>query len=130
MKNILIADDVAGWLTYNRQNLLELYENAEIYAFSSAREAYDFAFTFDGRIDIVITDLQMENMEKLAGEWLVENLKTIKSTQLAKYFLVSSCLDIKYVAERVGANGYLRKPSYMNNKSMLQYMLNEAGENV
>ncbi len=130
MKNILIADDVQGWLAYNRKNLLEIYPDAKIYAFESAKEAYDFAFTFDGMINIVITDLQMENMEKLAGEWLVENLKTIKSTALAKFFLISSCWDIKYIAERTGANGYLRKPSYINNPSMLEYMLKEAGENL
>lgn len=130
MKNILIVDDVAGYLEYNKKNLLELYTQANIFECKSAKEAYDFALGFDGKIDIVITDLQMENMEKLAGEWLVENLKTIKSTQLAKFFLVSSCWDIKYVAQRVDANGYLRKQSYMNNSSMLQYMLNEAGENV
>lgn len=130
MKNILIADDVAGWLAYNKKNLLELYKDANIYKFGCAKDAYDFAFTFDGKIDIVITDLQMESMEKLAGEWLVENLKTVKSTQLAKFFLVSSCWDIKYVAQRVNANGYLRKPSYINNPSMLQYMLEESGEKL
>lgn len=130
MKNILIADDVDGWIVYNKKNLLALYGDANIYAFSSAKEAYDFAFTFDGRIDIVITDLQMETMEKLAGEWLVENLKTVKSTQLAKFFLISSCWDIKYIAQRVNADGYLRKPSYINNPSMLQYMLEESGENL
>ena len=130
MKNIIVADDVAGWAVYNKKNLHELYKDANVYTFSSAREAYDFAFSFDGKIDIVITDLQMENMEKLAGEWLVENLKTVKSTKTAKYFLISSCWDIKYVAERVGADGYLRKPSYINNPTMLQYMLNEAGEKI
>lgn len=130
MKNILIADDVAGWLTYNRQNLLNIYPDANIYAFCSAKEAYDFAFTFEGVINIVITDLQMENMEKLAGEWLVENLKNLKATRYAKYFLISSCWDIKYIAQRVDANGYIRKPSYMNNQSMLQYMLEEAGEQI
>ena len=41
MKNILIVDDAAGWLTYNKQNLSELYPDAKIYAFGSAREAYD-----------------------------------------------------------------------------------------
>lgn len=125
--NILIADDVAGWLTYNSQNLKELFPETNIYQFSCAKDAYTFALTFKERIDIVITDLQMENMEKLAGEWLVENLKNIKSTELSKYFLVSSCWDIKYIAQRVNANGYLRKPSYINNPSMLKYMLEEAG---
>lgn len=130
MKNILIADDVAGWLAFHRENLSELYKDANIFAFQSAKEAYDFAFTFEGRIDIVITDLQMESMEKLAGEWLVENLKTIKSTRLAKFFLISSCWNIKYIADRVGADGFLRKPSYQANPSMLKYMLSESGENL
>ena len=128
MKNILIVDDVAGWLAFHKQNLTKLYDKANIYAFPSAKEAYDFAFTFDGRIDIVITDLQMESMEKLAGEWLVENLKTVKSTELAKFFIISSCWDIKYVANRVDANGFLRKASYQANPSMLEYMLKESGE--
>ena len=130
MKNILIVDDVTGWLTYNKQNLNELYDSPNIYEYSSAKDAYDFAIVFSGKIDIVITDLQMESMEKLAGEWLVENLKTIKSTELSKFFLISSCCDIKLIAERVNANGYLRKTSYMNNPSMLKYMLSEAGENL
>ena len=127
--NILLADDVTGWLTFHKKNLLEClkHDGINIYDFNSAREAYDFAFGFNGRFDLVITDLQMEPMEKLAGEWLIENLKTIKSTAIAKYIIVSSCYNINFIAERTNADGYLRKGSYQANPTMLQYLLEEIG---
>ena len=93
--------------------------------FKSASDAYNFALNFDEKIDIVITDLEMEPMDKLAGEWLIENLKMIKSTSCAKYLIISSSFEIGFIADRTGADGYLRKPSYQINPLALKYKLEE-----
>lgn len=125
--NVLIADDISDWLLFHQQNLQSYLQGYDVnyYMFSSAHDAYNFAMNFENKIDLVITDLQMESMEKLAGEWLVENLKLLKSCSLSKYIIVSSCYDISFVADRVGANSYLRKPAYHNNPLSLKYTLEE-----
>lgn len=125
--NVLLADDIEGWLVFNRQNLKEILRNFDIsfYSFKSAREAYEFAFSFNQKIDLVVTDLEMEPMEKTAGEWLIENLKMLKSTENAKYLIISSSYNIEHIAIRTESNGYIRKPSYNLNPTILKYKLEE-----
>jgi len=126
--NILLADDIEGWLKFN-QSYLEKFLNAEnlnFYTFPSATEAYDFAFTFNEKIDLVVTDLEMEYMyDEPAGAWLIENLKNTKSTQNARYIIISGSYNINFIAEEKGADGYLRKASYRNYPETLQTLLNE-----
>jgi len=125
--NILLADDIEGWLFFTKQNLQKFLHNFDVnyYLFETATQAYNFALQYSEKIDIVITDLEMEPMEKLAGEWLIENLKTIKSTQNAKYLIISSSFDISFIAQRTAADGYLRKVAYQSNPLLLQYKLQE-----
>jgi len=125
--NILLADDIDSWLLFNQENLQKFLANFDVsyYMFQSATDAYNFALNFDEKIDIVLTDLQMESMEKHAGEWLIENLKTIKSARDAKFIILSSSYDISFVADRAGADGFLRKQNYHSNPLSLKYQLEE-----
>lgn len=126
--NILLADDVEGWLIFHKKNLTEFIDDEQlnIFSFSSAKEAYDFAFTYGKQIDLVITDMQMEPMfERHAGEWLIENLKTLKSTKSSKFIIVSSAPDIERIKKRVLADGCLKKGYYNQNPLMLKYLLEE-----
>lgn len=127
--NILLADDVDGWLNFHKKNLAEIFENYEfnLYSFPSAHSAYDFAFQFDEKIDIVITDMEMESVEEgYAGEWLIDKLKSLSATRFSKYFIISSAPMISLIKDRTGANGCLRKASYNSNPSLLKYMLEES----
>lgn len=129
--NILIADDVEGWLVFHKKNLQAFIKNQElnIYSFLNAKTAYDFAFSFSEKIDLVITDMQMEPMyEQLAGEWLIENLKTIPSSMNAKYIIISSVYNIENIKEKTNANGCLKKGYYNQNPLMLKYLLTEIFE--
>ena len=127
--NILLADDVEGWLNFHKKNLTEIFSKfeLELYEFPSAHSAYDFAFHFDEKIDIVITDMEMETVDDgYAGEWLIERLKMTASTKFSKYFIISSAPMISLIKDRTGADGYLRKASYNSNPSLLKYMLEES----
>ncbi len=127
--NILLADDIQGWLDFNQQNIRMLLgnDNVNFYAFNSAKEAYDFSFTFPEKIDLVVTDLEMEHMyDEPAGAWLIKNLKTIKATQTSRYIIISSSYNIDFIAQETKADGYLRKPSYHNNPETLKYLLEEV----
>ena len=127
MMNILLVDDIEGWLLFNKRNLETFFKEKEVsfYLCKSAAEAYDFALGFDDKIDIVITDLEMENMDIPAGEWLINNLRTIKSTQSARYIIISASPTISFVAKRADADGFLRKASYHSNPIELKYKLEE-----
>ena len=93
--------------------MVEKYLNNKdlnFYTFSSANEAYDFSFTFNEKIDLVVTDLEMEYMyDEPAGAWLIENLKNTKSTQNARYIIISGSYDIKFVAEEKNEESELQK---------------------
>lgn len=126
--NILLADDVEGWLKFHRQNLEKFlsHKTINIYEFSSAHDAYNFAFTFNDKIDLVITDLEMEHMyDEPAGAWLIENLKTIKATQNSRYIIISSSYNISFIAEEKDADGYIKKVPYRDNPEKLKDLLDE-----
>ena len=126
--NILLADDIEGWLKFNKSYLEKFLNNKDLkfYTFPSASDAYDFAFTFNEKIDLVVTDLEMEYMyDEPAGAWLIENLKNTKSTKNARYIIISGSYDIKFVAEEKGADGYIRKATFRNYPETLQTLLNE-----
>ena len=78
MKKALIVDDVKGWRDYNSSILQEIYgENIEIKTADNAYQAYEILLQ-EIPFDIIITDLQMESTyaPKLAGEWLIEQIRT------------------------------------------------------
>ena len=127
MLNILLADDIEGWLLFHKRNLEAFFMNREVnyYLFKSATEAYNFALGFSDKIDLVITDLEMEAMDMPAGEWLINNLKNIKSTKDSRYIIISASPSISFVAKRADADAFLRKASYHSNPLELKYQLEE-----
>jgi CheY-like chemotaxis protein len=130
--NILIADDEKGWLNFHKENLDLYLKNYSllIYEFQSTKEAYEFANKADFHFDIIISDLQMENIgEKYAGEWLIENLKLQNSCQNAKFIIISSAFEIKYIAQKLNTD-YINKRLYYDSPFMLKLKLQELFENL
>lgn len=132
--NILIADDMQGWLDFHLLNLKKIFKNKNVnfYSFLSAKEAYDFAFSFNDKIQLVITDLEMEQMfDKPAGAWLIDMLKNTSSTSAARFIIISGSSFIAKIAEETDADSFLRKATYHSNPDNLGYLLQEMfGENL
>lgn len=104
MKRILIVDDVPGWIRFHKNNIeyLNLPE-LEIDSANSANEALSkIEASIDEPFDIIFTDLQMESnyLPKLAGEWLIQQIKTYKEYKNTKIIIVSASPSIQRIAER------------------------------
>ena len=105
MKKVLIVDDVLSWQVYHKKILEGLLTNASFYLASSAKEGYDLVVeNISEPFDIVITDLQMESdfEPKYAGEWLVEQIKTLKAYVNTKIVISSAAYNIRQIAEFLG----------------------------
>lgn len=104
MKRILIVDDVPGWIRFHKNNIEYLnLPNLDIDTANSANEALSkIEASIDEPFDIVFTDLQMESnyLPKLAGEWLVQQIKTYKEYKNTKIVIVSASPSIQRIAER------------------------------
>ncbi|MBD5401792.1 response regulator [bacterium] len=103
MKRILIVDDVPGWIRFHQNNINYLnIPNLEIDTANSAIEAVNkIEYSIDAPYNIIFTDLQMESnfLPKMAGEWLVEQIKTYKEYKNTKIVIVSASPSIKRIAE-------------------------------
>lgn len=102
MKRILIVDDVLGWQKHHETIVLEIFKDSEIKLASSAREAYDLILEYNANpFDIIITDMQMESdfEPKYAGEWLIEQIKTLKNYAKTKIVISSATYNIRQIAE-------------------------------
>ncbi len=106
MKKILIVDDIKGWRDFNSNVAAEILgEDIEILAAACAAKAYDLVLEYnDTPFDIILTDLQMEDdyAPKYAGEWLVEQIKTLKSYSKTKIIMISASYNIRHIAETLG----------------------------
>ncbi len=105
MKKILIVDDVPGWVRFHQNNLE--YINPEGLKIDSAFSAKEAVGKIEASIDepynVIFTDLQMESdfLPKLAGEWLVEQIKTYsKYYKNSKTVIISASPSIKQIAEK------------------------------
>ena len=82
MKRILIVDDVPGWVRFHKNNIEYLdIPNVQIDVAYCAKEALTkIESSIDVPYDIIFTDLQMESdfLPKMAGEWLIEQIKMFK----------------------------------------------------
>ena len=104
MKNILIVDDIKGWRDYHISIVKELLgDDVNIQTADSATAAYNTLFEQDP-LDIIITDLQMEDdySPKFAGEWFVEQIKTFTCYQNTKVVIISASYNAKHIAETLG----------------------------
>lgn len=103
MKKILIVDDVKGWRDYHTGIVEELFNgDVEVTTANCAKNAYDILMT-QKAFDMIITDLQMENdfSPKLAGEWLVEQIKTFNIYLNTRVVIISASYNARNIAENL-----------------------------
>lgn len=109
---ILIVDDIKGWRDYHAVFVKQLFhDNCEIIFAESAREGYDKLLENNNApFDIILTDLQMEDdfEPKYAGEWFVEQIKTLKNYYKTRVFIISASYNVNVIAESLGVD-YIRK---------------------
>ena len=113
---ILIADDIKGWRDYHAGFVKKIFPDCEITFAESAIEGYDKVLESNGNpFDIILTDLQMESdfEPKYAGEWFVEQIKTLKNYYKTKIFIISASYNVNIIAENLGVD-YIRKSTARN----------------
>ena len=105
MKKVLIVDDVPGWVRFHKTNIEYLnMPDIQIDEAYSAKEAITkIESSIDNPYCVIFTDLQMESdfLPKLAGEWLVEQIKTYdKYYKNTKIVIVSASPNIERIAQK------------------------------
>lgn len=104
MKRILIVDDVPGWIRFHKNNIEYLnIQDFEIDTADCAKKALDkIEASIDSPYSTIFTDLQMESdfLPKLAGEWLIEQIRTYKYYSNSKIVIISASPSIQRIAER------------------------------
>lgn len=104
MKRILIVDDVPGWIRFHKNNIEYLnIQDLEIDTADCAKKALDkIEASIDSPYSTIFTDLQMESdfLPKLAGEWLIEQIRTYKYYNNSKIVIISASPSIQRIAER------------------------------
>lgn len=108
---ILIVDDIKGWRDYHKSVMAELFTNGEFFTADSAKSGYDKIIeNCDTPFDVVITDMQMElDFEpKYAGEWLIEQIKSLKNYTKTKIVIISAAYNIEHIANFYNVE-YIRK---------------------
>ena len=114
MKTFLVVDDQAGWRKFNTQVLYSILgDDIDIDVACSASEAYNKVLeNASSPYDCIITDMQMEDdyAPKHAGEWLIEQIKTIESYKNSRIIIVSASPMLEHIAENYGVF-FIRKAS-------------------
>lgn len=113
---ILIVDDIKGWRDYHSSVINKLFQDAEIHTAESAKDGYDKLLqNNETPFDIILTDMQMEyDFEpKYAGEWLIEQIKTLKNYSMTKVVIISATYNINVIAEQYNVQ-YIRKSTARN----------------
>lgn len=124
-KRILIVDDTKSWLLFHKDVIQQLYSDLfEITFANSANEAlsiirHNTAHPFA----LILTDLQMEMdyEPKLAGEWLIENIRNIHEYSSVPIVIVSAMYNIEYIAKRLNVE-CISKNLLINNKLLMKFM--------
>ena len=112
MKKILIADDVAGWIRFHKNNIE--YLNIADIEIDTADSAYSalakIEVNIDTPYDVIFTDMQMESnyLPKLAGQWLIEQIQMFKEYNKTKIVIISASPNIELIAKKYGVS-YLSK---------------------
>ena len=113
MLKFLIADDQSSWRNFHTNAIKSLYnENSIIIDIAdSAQSGYSKVLeNISSPYNVIITDMQMEDdyAPKMAGEWLIEQIKMLSSYYKTKIVIVSASPRIKQIAEFYEVN-YLPK---------------------
>ena len=102
MKRILIVDDQASWRNFHLNAVKEVLNDSQTETAESATQAYSKILENNKTpYDIIITDMQMEidYEPKMAGEWLIEQIKTLNSYYKTKIIIISASPKIRQIAE-------------------------------
>lgn len=106
MIKVLIADDQSAWINFNKRAVHEILgDNIEIHTASTAQEGYNLLLeNMLQPYDYILTDMQMEDeyYPKMAGEWLIEQAKTLAQYQNTKIIIISASNGIKQIADGLG----------------------------
>ena len=125
-KKILITDDTSSWLKFHKELIEELYGIMfEVTTASSAFEALDIIkHNTENPFILILTDLQMETAyePKLAGEWLIENIREIKEYKSVNIVIISAVYNIEQIAKSYGVE-CISKHLLIRNKLLMKFML-------
>ena len=123
---ILIVDDTKAWLSFHKEVIQGLYGDLfEITTADSATEAMDILrHNAETPFCLIISDLQMEMAyePKLAGEWLVEQVKNIPAYERTPIVLISAMYNIEHIALNLGVE-CVSKTLLIHNKLLMKFML-------
>ncbi len=125
MKKILIVDDKKSWTLFHKEIIQELYGNFfEITIANSASQALDIIRNNTSiPFTLIITDLQMENdyEPKLAGEWLIEQVRLLKEYAHTNIIIISAMFNIELIAKQYKTE-CISKNMLVRNKLLLKFM--------
>lgn len=121
---ILIVDDTRSWLLFHSELIRQLYGDLfEITLANCAEDALDIIRHSEVKFDLIITDLQMESKfePQLAGEWLVEHIKSMSGYSDTKIIIVSAMYNIEYIASNLNVE-CISKTLLIHNKLLMKFM--------
>ncbi len=124
-KKILIVDDSPSWIAFHKNLISELYPDYfDIVTAESARQALSLiSYSSSAPFDIIISDLQMEDdyEPKLAGEWLVENIKALPSYFRSHIVLISGMYNLEKIATSLNVE-CISKNILVRNKLVMKFL--------
>lgn len=125
VKKILIVDDTRSWQIFHKDLIHQLYgDYFEVHFASSATDGLNIVReNLDSPFDVIITDLQMEfdYEPKLAGEWLVENVKNFYSYSSTHIIIVSGMYNIEHIAKQLNVE-CISKSILIRNTNLMKFM--------
>lgn len=112
MKKVLVVDDSYSWREFHKNALDEIFieiseDDYQIDLAESARDGYTAVMQNNSSpYNLIISDLQMEDdfVQKYAGEWFIEQVKTFKSYTNSHIIISSGCFNIRQIAESLNVN--------------------------
>ena len=124
-KKLLIVDDTKAWRMFHIELINQLYgETFDITVAASAAEALNIIkHNIEEPFSLIMTDLQMETdyEPKLAGEWLVEQIKRIREYSCSKIIIVSAMYNIENIAKKLDVE-CISKNLLIGNKLLMKFM--------
>lgn len=123
---LLIVDDTRSWVSFHKDLIEALYGDIfEITVAYSAKDALDIArHNIEKPFLLIITDLQMEDAygSKVAGEWLIEQIKNINQYSRTHFLIVSAMYNIEYITAKLGVS-CISKLVLVHNKLLMKYTI-------
>lgn len=108
MKKILIVDDSPQWISTHQFALqYHLGKSLNLDIANSAKQAYKCILENKSEpYDVIITDMEMEDdfSPLFAGEWLLQQIKSLKEYSNTKIYIASSVDNIEEIAKKYNVN--------------------------